>query len=270
VAQRVAKKRNGVDKLISRISRTHSLDWREFNFFKDGVGLSRHDQLSIRVCFDYELAREWRLLVELLAKCSEKQRQDVISLPETYRYAAIHHHSIDTPLDELPDVPDDPPVPTVCLASSWFPAPWLSGPARERDRIIKDLAEFYSPVSGVVSRGLKPFDFPMEDRLVKWAKQQNWTLHVFAIDRAQTESSLVAAFRAWVKKQPDISGRESRRGRVKRISALRDLGCYRLMTKLDALSRQVTMDQEGFKQSVPKLSEAKQRAEKRLRYFGYI
>src|SRR6266567_2940410 len=77
-----------VDKMLSQIRRTTSLDWREFNFFKAGFGLSRHDQLSIQVCFDYELAREWRLLVELLAKCSEKQRQDVVSLPETYRYAA--------------------------------------------------------------------------------------------------------------------------------------------------------------------------------------
>jgi hypothetical protein len=260
------------DKLLSRIKRTDSLDWREFNFFKPDVGLLRHDQLSIQVCLDYERAREWRLLVALMAKCSEKQRQAVISLPETYRYAAIHHHSISTPLDELEGTPETPPVPTACVEASWFPAPWLSGPARERDRIIKNLAEFYNPVSGVVCRGLKQFDFPtlMEDRLVKWAKQQNQTLHLFAIDRAQTESSLVAAFRAWVKKQPDISGRESRRGTVKRISALRDLGCYRLMTKLDSFSRQVVMDQEGFKQSVPKLSEAKRRAEKRLRDFEYI
>jgi hypothetical protein len=270
MAKRVAKERNGSDKLMSKISRSDSLDWREFNFFKSGAGLSRQDQLSIQVCFDYELAREWRLLVELLAKCSEEQRKGVVSLPETYRYAAIHHHLIDTPLDELPEVPDDPPVPTVCISASWFPAPWLPGPARERDRIIKDLAEFYSPVSGVVGRGLKPFDFPMEDRLVKWAEQQNWTLRVFAIDRAQTESSLVAAFRAWIKKQPDISGKASRRGRIKPTSVLRDLGCYRLMTKLDPLSRQVAMDQEGFKQSVPKLSEAKQRTRKRLRSIGYI
>src|SRR5262245_26923069 len=154
MAKRVAKKRNGVDKLISRISRTPSLDWREFNFFKDGAGLSRNDQLSIQVCLDYERAREWGLLVELLARCSQKQRQGVVSLPETYRHAAIHHHSIGTPLDELPEEPDLPLVPTVCIAASWFPAPWLSGPAGERDRIIKDLAEFYSPVSGVVGRGV--------------------------------------------------------------------------------------------------------------------
>jgi hypothetical protein len=262
------------DKLLSRIRRTTSLDWREFNFFKAGVGLSRYEALSIQVCLDYELAREWRLLVELLAKCSDKQRQDIISLPETYYYAAIHHNSVGTPLDELPDMPDCPPVPTVCIAASWFPAPWLSGPAREREKIVKKLAEFYSRHRWVTSRGLHVFDFPMEDRLVErciqWAKNQNKTLHVFAINRAQTESGLVTEFRAWVKKQPDISGKESRRGRVKPISALRDLGCYRLMTKLDALSRQTVMDAEGFKQSVPKLSEAKQRAQKRLRSMGYI
>ena len=36
MAQRVAKKRNGVDKLISEIRRTNLLGWREFNFFKVG------------------------------------------------------------------------------------------------------------------------------------------------------------------------------------------------------------------------------------------
>jgi hypothetical protein len=263
MANRVAKKRNGVDKLISRISRPDSLDWREFDFFKEGAGLSRNDQLSIQVCLDYELAREWRLLVEWLKNCSEKQRQEVLSMPESRRDAAI---PFDSPFDPV----EMPPVPTACVAASWFPAPWLSGPARERDRIIKDLAEFYSPVSGVVGRGLKTFDFPMEDRLVEWVKKENSTLHVFAINRGETKSAIIAAFTAWVKRQPDITGKESRRGRNKPISRLRDLGCWRLMTKLDPLSRQVLMDQEGFKQSVPKLSEAKQRTRKRLRSMGYI
>ena len=166
------------------------------------------------------LPREWRLLVELLAKCSERQRQDIVSLPETYRNAAIHHHSISTPLDELPELPDDPPVPTVCIAASWFPAPWLSGPAREREKIVKNLAESYNRQRWSYDAiPLFDFDFPMEDRLEKmlfeWTEERsNTTLHLFAINRAQTESALVAAFRAWVKKQPDISGKESRRGRV--------------------------------------------------------
>jgi hypothetical protein len=254
----------GLDKLVSEI---RSLDWREFHFFKAVVGLSRNDQLSIQVCLDYELAREWRLMVEVLANCSEKQRQDVLSMPETRRYAAIPCDSIDVP-NEWPDIP---PVPTACLAASWFPAPWLSGPAKERENIVKKLAEFYESTWRYNKRPLEVYDFPYtsEGLLIERAKEENRTLHVFAINREETESALVAAFRAWIKRQPDISGKESRRGRVKTVAALRDIGCYRLMTRLDALSRQVAMDEEGFKQSVSKLSEAKRRTQKRLRSIGY-
>jgi hypothetical protein len=276
MAKRVAKKRNGVDKLISEISRTDSLDWHEFNFFKGGAGLSRNDQLSIQVCLDYELAREWRRLVEWLKNCSEKQRQDVLSMPESRRYAAIPFAS---PFDPV----DMPPVPTACIAAPWFPSPWLSGPARERENIVKKLAESYDSAwwfancpgrYGYHGQPLSVYDFPVDDqrRLAAWTAEKNSgrTLHVFEINRKQTKSAIIAAFKQWIEWQPDISGKESLRGRVKAVAALRDLGCYRLMTKLDALSRQVAMDEAGFKQSVPKLSEAKRRTQKRLRSMGYI
>jgi hypothetical protein len=183
MATRVATKGNGAGKLISKIGRTTSLDWREFDFFKAGVGLSRHDQLSIRVCLDYELAREWRLLVECLKNCSEKQKQEVLSMPESRRDAAI-------PFESPFDPADMHPVPTVCIAASWFPAPWLSGPAGNREKIVKNLTEFYSGSSW--RRGLSVSDFPMDDRLVerliKRAKEQSRTLHVLTINRAQTRS----------------------------------------------------------------------------------
>jgi hypothetical protein len=108
--------RQKLSKMLSKIRRTDSLDWREFNFFKAGVGLLRHDQLSIQVCLDYELAREWRLLVEWLKNCSEKQKHDVLSMPESRRYAAI---PFDSPFDPM----DMPPVSTACVAASWFPSP---------------------------------------------------------------------------------------------------------------------------------------------------
>jgi hypothetical protein len=263
------------DKLLSRIRRTDSLDWREFNFFKPGVGLSRHDQLSIRVCLDYELARQWLLLVELLANCSEKKRQDVLFMPESRRFARAPYYSADLPLLSLLDDPDMPPVPTVCIAASWFPAPWLSGPARERDKIVEKLAQFYNRTSWTHNTSpLSKFAPAMEnrqvERLIEWARKHRRTLHVFAINRRQTKSAIIAAFKEWIERQPDISGKQSRRGKIKPISELRDLGCYRLMTKLEPLSRQVAMDEADFKQSMPKLSEAKRRTQRRLRVMGYI
>ena len=259
---------SAIDALVSEISRTDSLDWREFHFFKAG-GLSRNDQLSNRICLDYELARECRQIVELLAHCSQKQRQEVLSLQSTSRYAAFPC-SDGGLVKAFEQVASLPSIPTVCIAASWFPSPWLSAPETEGRKIVKTLARFYD------TRPLAVSDFPVKDRqeekllIASAALDTGTTLHVFAIDKTQTESALIAAFRAWIKKQRDITGADSRRGRVKIVAALRDLGCYRLMTKLDAASRQATMDEVGFKQSVPKLSEAKRRTAKRLRSLGYM
>jgi hypothetical protein len=155
---------------------------------------------------------------------------------------------------------------------------WISAPPGLRawnKAALKALTRLLDWADASVPRTIAALDFPMKDYeerglIASAAADSNMTLHVFAINRAQTKSALVAAFRAWIKQQPDISGKESDRGRVKAVAALRDLGCYRLMTKLDALSRQVAMDEAGFKQSVPKLSESKRRTQKRLRYLGYI
>jgi hypothetical protein len=153
---------------------------------------------------------------------------------------------------------------------------WLSALPEWDKEMHKKLTKLTERVTGRISRTLAVFDFPMKDQekerslIATTAEDSNITLHVFAINRAQTKSALVAAFKAWIEKQPNISGKESLRGRVKAVAALRDLGCYRLMTKLDALSRQVAMDEAGFKQSVPKLSEAKRRTQQRLRSMGYI
>jgi hypothetical protein len=190
------------------------------------------------------------------------------------------------------------------------PSSWLSASVEDREKIIKTVAPLYEDkpaasrdwqwlsgfpeisasdneaskrfekelerITGHIPRTLAVFDFPMKDQekerglIARAAEDGNTSLHVFAINRRQTKSTLIAAFKDWIEQQTDISGKESLRGRVKAVAALRDLGCYRLMTKLDALSRQVAMDEEGFKQSVPKLSEAKRRTQKRLRSMGYI
>jgi hypothetical protein len=296
----MAKRVSTMDKLISKIRRTTSLDWREFNFFKTGVGLSRNDQLSVQVCLDYELARECPWIVEE-PNLSEKERQRTIAeATHRYEFGIFNEGGAQERMFVFP---------IVCIVASWFPSPWLSAPEKERQKVIKTLAALYDDAGwrqvdwrwlsalpdlptrnkkamkalariiewvSDAPRMLATFEFPMKDKrrermlVATSARDSNITLHVFAINRAQTKSALVAAFKAWIEKQSDISGKESFRGRVKAVAALRDLGCYRLMTKLNALSRQVAMDGECFKQSVPKLSEAKRRTEKRLQYCGYI
>jgi hypothetical protein len=96
------------------------------------------------------------------------------------------------------------------------------------------------------------------------------TLHVVAINREQTRGALRKAFDAWLDRQRGFSGSKSRQGKNKFTAALSDLGCYRLMTKLNSQARAHAMDLWGFKRSVPKLSEGKARAAKRLQQLGYI
>jgi hypothetical protein len=299
MAKRAVKRCSDVNTLISKIRRTDSLDWREFNFFKAGGGLSRHDQLSIQVCLDYELGRECPQLPEF-NKNTQKELQQAREKRRYLRYVLHISKKRKKPFLH----------PLVCIATPWFPSSWLSASGEDREKIIKTVAPLYEDkpaasrdwqwlsgfpeisasdneaskrfekelerITGHIPRTLAVFDFPMKDQekerrlIARAAEDGNTSLHVFAINRRQTKSTLIAAFKDWIEQQTDISGKESLRGRVKAVAALRDLGCYRLMTKLDALSRQVAMDEEGFKQSVPKLSEAKRRTQKRLRSMGYI
>jgi hypothetical protein len=286
MAKRAVKRCSDVNTLISKIRRTDSLDWREFNFFKAGGGLSRHDQLSIQVCLDYELGRECPQLPEFNKNTQKELQQGryvryVLHISKKRKKPFLH--------------------PLVCIATPWFPSPWLSASVEDREKIIKTVAPLYEDkpasrewqwlslpeiskrfekelerITGHIPRTLAVFDFPMKDQekerrlIARAAEDGNTSLHVFAINRRQAKSALIAAFKDWIEQRTDISGKESLRGRVKAVAALRDLGCYRLMTELDALSRQVAMDEAGFKQSVPKLSEAKRRTQRRFRAMGYI
>lgn len=125
MAKCVGKKRNGVDKLVSEIRRTNSLDWREFNFFKTGVGLARDDQLSIHVCLDYELGRESPQVLENntylqkeLQQSSEKWGRYIWLIPEGKK-RFLH--------------------PLVCIATPWFPSPWLSACVEDRKKSSRRL-----------------------------------------------------------------------------------------------------------------------------------
>jgi hypothetical protein len=170
------------------------------------------------------------------------------------------------------EVLDLPPIPVACVAAPWFPEPWLFGEGSERRKIIKRLVPFYS------TRPLPVFEFPLDKKdgklLLQTAQSDGYTtLHVVAINRDQTRGALRKAFDAWLDRldrESGFSGTMSRQGKNKFIAALSDLGCYRLMKKLGPQARQHAMNESGFKRSIPKLSEGKARAAKRLQQLRYI
>ena len=67
-----------LDALIKGLSRPiKTLDWREFHFFKV-QGLSKTDLVAIRICLDYELARESAHVRSLVKKLSLDRRQQML------------------------------------------------------------------------------------------------------------------------------------------------------------------------------------------------
>jgi hypothetical protein len=138
------------------------------------------------------------------------------------------------------EVLDLPPIPVACVAAPWFPEPWLFGEGSERREIIQRLEPFYS------ARPLAVFEFPLDaedaELLLRSAQSDgNTTLHVVAIDRHQTKGASRKAFDAWLDRESGFSRTRSRQGKNKFTAALSDLGCYRLMKKLDPQARQDTI-----------------------------
>jgi hypothetical protein len=253
--------------LIKGLSRPiKTLDWREFHFFK-AQGLSKTDLLEIRICLDYELARESARVRSFVKKLSQDRRQHMLR-PDGLNSRYVPVWSDDADVETSQEV-RDLVLPAACVAASWFPKPWLCAEGNERRSIVKQLAPVYS------TRPLAVFEFPLDNEtaeLLRFSAQSDGstTLHVVAINREQTRGALRKAFDAWLDQQRGFSGTMSRQGKNKFTAELSDLGCYRLMTKLNSQARAHAMDLSGFKRSVPKLSEGKARAAKRLQQLGYI
>jgi hypothetical protein len=273
-----------LDALIKEVTRpVKTLDWREFHFFK-AQGLSKTDSLATRICLDYEQARESACVRRFVKKLSQDRRQQMLQPRVPFsRYVSVRF-SDETASRKVPkcsdveteqEVLDLPPIPVACVAAPWFPEPWLFGEGSERRKIIKRLEPFYS------TRPLAVFEFPLDEEDGKLLLQTaqgdgNTTLHVVAINRDQTKGALRKAFDAWLDRldresgKSGFSGTMSRQGKNKFTAALSDLGCYRLMKKLGPQARQDAMNESGFKRSIPKLSEGKARAAKRLQQLRYI
>ena len=255
-----------------------TLDWREFHFFK-AQGLSKTDLVAIRICLDYELARESARVCSFVKKLSQERRQQMLQ-PHRLNSRCVSVRASgekekegfttwrDGDLKTFKEALDLPAIPAACVAASWFPKPWLCGEGSERRSIVKQLAPIYS------TRPLAVFEFPLDNETSKLlrcsAQSEGSTLHVIVINRKQTRGAVRKAFDAWLDRQGDFSGSMSRQGKNKFTAELSDLGCYRLMTKLNSQARAHAMDLCGFKRSLPKLSEGKARAAKRLQELGYI
>jgi hypothetical protein len=272
---------SALDALIKGISRPiKTLDWREFHFFK-AQGLSKTDSLATRICLDYEQARESACVRRFVKELSQDRRQQMLQPRVPFsRYVSVHFsdEADSSDVETEQEVLDLPPIPVACVAAPWFPKPWLFGEGSERHKIIKRLVPFYS------TRPLPVFEFPLDKEdgklLLQTAQSDgNTTLHVVAINRDRTKGALRKAFDAWLDRldrldresgKSGFSGTMSRQGKNKFTAALSDLGCYRLMNKLDPQARQHAMNESGFKRSIPKLSEGKARAAKRLQQLRYI
>jgi len=158
---------SGLAKLIYEISRTNSLDCREFHFFKAPDGLSKNDSLQNRICLDYELARESPTVCEFVTRLSGERRQEMLytarPLESRFPLVRFSDEAEDEHLPKWHDAPLEtaqdaiyPPV--ACIAASWFLSAWLSASAKERAEVVKSPTEIYDV------KPLSAWDFPFRDR----------------------------------------------------------------------------------------------------------
>ena len=72
---------DGIARLAAKLARPiNSLDWREFHFLK-GLTAKYDRQLEMRMCLDFELARESPQIVVYLKRCSNYERQIMLRKP---------------------------------------------------------------------------------------------------------------------------------------------------------------------------------------------
>jgi hypothetical protein len=119
-----------------------SFDWREYDFFRAPYGLSkRTDQLEAEICYDYELVRECRPLIDYILSFPDRAERVQLYLQSLPVYARWAPNLKTGVYSEYPQ--HEPIIPLVCLLTPWFSAPWLSGSRKERQRIVHQLAKSY-------------------------------------------------------------------------------------------------------------------------------
>jgi hypothetical protein len=241
------------------------LDWREFHFFKPLEGIQKSNLLEIRICLDYERARESRSaqaffdsndrasLAKSVARAVERRMR---WLPIVWEGGESEQEAAENLF-----------VPAACGAAiSLFPRPWLSATKEFRRQITGTLAPIYA-ARPMFSRPF-PIDPEEAELLTMAALADNSLLRVIAIDTALPFTKLVEQFKGLLR-HVGIRGEESGRGKLKVSSALDDLGCYRL-SKLHHTKRSDAMLEADFIRSANKISTAKRRATAALRRLNYL
>jgi hypothetical protein len=208
-----------------------SFDWRELDFFRARYGLSkRTDQLEAEICYDYELVRECKPLIDYILSFpnrAERARSYLQRLPDYARWAPNLETGV---CSEHPE--HEPIIPLACLLASWFPAPWLSGQKTERQRIVSQLARSYAH-----NRPLPLHPYSEEYRkmleLSVWLDRKEgrpYTIFLVALAEDEpfetTTARLIAARKALGHKpRPASKHHRYTRGAA---AALHRLSCYRL------------------------------------------
>src|SRR5262249_24969697 len=180
------------------LNRMHSLDWREFHFFKNSEGLPKSDLVEVRMCLDYERARE-----------SQKVIDDVALIRSVAKSSGYFPRTrlgrfVPVPIQDEADLAEVLPVPAVCVEADWFPTAWLCGSGTKRRKIVKKYAAMYETPPLYVT------DFPLkfaESRLLKQASKadKTVTLHVIAVNRAQPPTAILEQFGSWLWRQRGLT-----------------------------------------------------------------
>lgn len=240
-----------------------SIDWKEFHFFRRGMGLSKAkaNLPGIQMCLDYELARESKGVADFIASLGKDEKTELINgalLMQLRHVMITKKPSIDTAFSLI--------VPTVSVAAPWFPAPWLSATVQARVRLARRLGTLYG-------RHYLPYwAFPVgrtqAREITRVAIQRRQRLVVVSFDGTQSVTALMRAFGETLRRI-GVGRDSSNRGKIKLVSALEDLGCYRL-ARLRDRARASAMNAVGFSRSANKISDGKRRTTKRLRGLRYI
>jgi hypothetical protein len=214
-----------------------AIDWREYDFFRPTEGLSIHDDSpEYALAYDFELVRTSQPLCARIVACPNGLER------ATAWAASVPYHSRWFPgltPGEVPERPElEPRIPTACLLTPWFPAPWLTGSPGARRRVVAALDRAYGAVRPLM---LRPYPLSSgDDHLLSLATEDKHCLAtMIIIDRAADLERTVKQFRtALLELNLSPRAHELRTRKASAIHALERLCCYRLGT-LPAAKRNV-------------------------------
>jgi hypothetical protein len=177
------------------------LEWPEYDFFRTNGGLSSNtDGVEMEICYDYELARCSQKLVQRILAWDDRQRV-ARSLVQDGPYQARSAWLLEK--DDVGENPIWRPwVPTAALLASWFPDPWLCGPAPERKNVVELLGRSYWRIGPLRFDPYPPA--PEKENLrrqaIEWdnSRSRNFERYVLEIDWTQPLTRIKRRFALWL------------------------------------------------------------------------